>query len=100
MKIILTCYAGMSSSLLVRRMRNYAQEQGIELTISAVPITELSSHLQGVDLVLLGPQISCMAAEVRLLLPASTPILAIDKEDYGLLRGDEVMKKVLAKLAD
>ena len=42
-KILLVCAAGMSTSLLVNRMKESAIEQGIEIDIEALPISECSN---------------------------------------------------------
>lgn len=43
-KILLACNAGMSTSLLVTRMQNAAQKEGIEAEISAVGVTEAKKY--------------------------------------------------------
>ena len=45
-KILLACNAGMSTSLLVTRMQNAAQKEGIEAEISAVGVTEAEKILE------------------------------------------------------
>ena len=37
MKILLCCNAGMSSSILVKKIREAAERRGMDLTITAVP---------------------------------------------------------------
>lgn len=39
--IVLCCAAGMSTSMLVQRMKDAAQKKGVEVTIKAVPVAEL-----------------------------------------------------------
>ena len=56
-KILLVCSAGMSTSLLVTKMRNSAKEKGIEVEIDALPVAEASTAVDNVDIVLLGPQV-------------------------------------------
>ena len=38
--IVLCCAAGMSTSMLVQRMKDAAQKKGIEVSIKAVPVAE------------------------------------------------------------
>ena len=62
MNILLCCAAGMSSSLIVTKMEKAAEARGIEVKIWAVSGSEVNSHIDEADVLLLGPQ-------VRYLLP-------------------------------
>ena len=62
MNILLCCAAGMSSSLIVTKMEKAAEARGIEVKIWAVSGSEVNSHIDKADVLLLGPQ-------VRYLLP-------------------------------
>lgn len=55
--IVLFCSAGMSTSLLITKMEKVAKEKGIDVSLNAFPEAEMDKHLEGVDVVLLGPQI-------------------------------------------
>ena len=52
-KILLVCSAGMSTSLLVTKMRNSAKEKGIEVEIDALPVAEASTAVENLDIVIL-----------------------------------------------
>ena len=56
-KILLCCSAGMSTSLLVTKMKKSAEERGIEAEINAVPLELFEENLPHYDLFLLGPQV-------------------------------------------
>ena len=56
-KILLASNAGMSTSMLVRKMRTAAEELGVEADINAVSVTEANERIADVDVVLLGPQV-------------------------------------------
>ena len=45
-KILLICNAGMSTSMLVEKMQESAQEQGLDLEVEAQSLTEAKKHLQ------------------------------------------------------
>ena len=55
MKILLVCSAGMSTSLMVEKMKAAAEEQGIDADISASAEADLAVNMDGVSIVLLGP---------------------------------------------
>ncbi|WP_241667897.1 hypothetical protein [Akkermansia muciniphila] len=56
MKILLACSSGMSTSLLVNKMKEAAQAQGIEAEIWAVGQSEVDAEMQKADVLLFGPQ--------------------------------------------
>ncbi len=93
-KILLVCNAGMSTSLLVTSMEKYAKSEQLDVQILAVPLTQAESMMKDWDVVMLGPQ-------VRHTLPAlkkkanDVPILVIDMRDYGLMKGENVVKTAL-----
>lgn len=92
MVIKLFCAAGMSTSLLVNKMRQCAAEENIDAEIVAYPIAELSSQLEGVDCVLLGPQVSYMKAKAaKTCGEANVPVDVIPMMDYGTCNGKNVL---------
>ncbi len=97
MKIILACAAGMSTSMLVERMKESADQKGMELQIDAVPISSLSSHTEGTDIILLGPQVSYMEEKVSSDYP-SIPVKVIEMMDYGMMNGEKVLADTLSQL--
>jgi len=48
-KILLCCAAGMSTSMVVKKMRESASNKGIEVQIDAVGLEEFDSHLAEYD---------------------------------------------------
>lgn len=56
MKILLACSSGMSTSLLVNKMKEAAKEQSVEEEIWAVGQAEVETEMPKADVVLFGPQ--------------------------------------------
>lgn len=56
-KILLLCDAGMSTSLMVKKMKEAADKKGIETEIAAVSIAKFEENLDNYDVFLLGPQV-------------------------------------------
>ena len=56
-KIVLLCAAGMSTSMLVQRMRENAAQIGYECQVDAYPISDAKRGASDADIVLLGPQV-------------------------------------------
>lgn len=96
--ILLCCSAGMSTSLLVTKMKKYAESIGVEATIWAISVNDIESTLKqyAVDVVLLGPQ-------ARYKLNSTKAICAdynigcdvINMADYGVMNGEKVFKHAL-----
>ena len=56
-KILLVCNAGMSTSMLVAKMKKAAQADGVEVSIEAKSLADAKKEIQEANIVLLGPQI-------------------------------------------
>lgn len=92
LKIRLFCAAGMSTSLLVRKMEEAAQAQGLEVDIVAYPVGELDQHLDGIDCALLGPQVGYMKKNAQAKCAAKgVPCDVIPMADYGMVNGKNVL---------
>lgn len=64
-KIRLFCAAGMSTSLLVTKMKEAAKAMNIEADIAAAGETKMHDETDGIDVALLGPQIRFKLAETK-----------------------------------
>ena len=94
MKILLVCNAGMSTSMLVQKMEKAAKEKGIEATIEAYPLTEAEKIINDWDVVMLGPQVRhCLSSLKK--VSGETPIEVINMRDYGMMNGENVLKRAL-----
>ena len=98
--IRLFCAAGMSTSLLVRKMIEAAEAEGTEVDIVAYPVGEFDQHIAGVDCALLGPQVGYMKAQMQAKAKAAgVPCDVIPMADYGMVNGKNVLafaKKLIA----
>lgn len=93
MVIRLFCAAGMSTSVLVNKMQEAAKEKGKDADIAAFSITDMDHMLDGVDVVLLGPQVGFQLAKAKeLCAPRGIPVDVIPMSDYGLCNGMNVLK--------
>ncbi|MEY8331528.1 PTS sugar transporter subunit IIB [Lachnospiraceae bacterium 47-T17] len=91
--IILICAAGMSTSLLVNKMKAAAAEEGKDVHIEAMSANIFATYREPVDVLLLGPQISFLEEEMRTNYePKGIKVAVINMADYGMMDG----KKVLA----
>lgn len=101
-RIVLCCAAGMSTSMLVNKMKAEAQQRALALEIYAVAVAEFERELPNADVILLGPQVKYeagrLAALAALAAPQGKAVAVIDMADYGMMRGAAVLDKALALL--
>lgn len=96
-KIFLCCAAGMSTSMVVNKMRQAAAQKGIEVEINAVGMEEFDDTLPNYDCCLLGPQIRYKFDEFNKKASAlNKPLAIINSMDYGMMRGDKILADALA----
>jgi len=94
-RIMLVCSAGMSTSLLVTKMQQAAKELGQEVEIFAVAEAE-SKNQKEVHLVLLGPQVRFLLAQMQKNFAVTgTPVAVIDSMLYGTMNGKAVLETAL-----
>ena len=93
-KILLVCNAGMSTSMLVAKMKKAAQADGVEVSIEAKSLADAKKEIQEANIVLLGPQIRYELENVK-KLAGSVPVEAIDMRDYGMMNGEKVLKHAM-----
>ncbi|MBM6688094.1 PTS sugar transporter subunit IIB [Collinsella ihumii] len=83
MKVLLVCAAGMSTSMLMKKMEAYAKDNGIDLEIAARSFSELKNPADdGYDCILIGPQISYQKDKV-VAKAQGLPVDIIPMKDYG-----------------
>ena len=90
--IVLICAAGMSTSLLVKRMEKAAEEKGYECKIAAYPVAEAPGVIPDADVVMLGPQVKYMLAKWKKEYPDKL-IEAIDMRIYGMVDGAKALEQ-------
>ena len=93
----LFCGAGMSTSLLAKKMQDYANQKGVVVLIDAraVSVIKQSSieQLRELDCALLGPQVAFERPQLEpKIREAGVPFAVIPMQDYGMVRGDKVMQ--------
>ncbi|CAM3970306.1 PTS sugar transporter subunit IIB [Yersinia intermedia] len=97
-KILLVCAAGMSTSMLVKRMQDHASSIGLEVDIEALSISDAKDKVDSIDIVMLGPQVRYQKAEVEEIVNGRIPVLVINMKDYGSMNGKAVLETALAAI--
>ncbi|WHY79052.1 PTS sugar transporter subunit IIB [Neobacillus sp. WH10] len=98
-KIVLLCNAGMSTSMLMKKMKGYAEQSNYDCEIQAYALAEAQNVGQTADIVLLGPQVRYALNTVKTQLPGQI-IEVIDMAAYGMLDGKKVIEQVKNALGD
>ncbi|MDQ0362613.1 PTS sugar transporter subunit IIB [Breznakia pachnodae] len=88
-KIMLVCNAGMSTNMLAKKMRDASNG---EYDVVAFGEAEYLDNLEGVDLILVGPQIRYLIPNIQ--KEVSIPVEGINPMKYGILDGKGVLEDV------
>ncbi|WP_205603244.1 PTS sugar transporter subunit IIB [Heyndrickxia ginsengihumi] len=99
--IMLVCAAGMSTSLLVMKMKKAAEAKGLETDIFAVSASEADSVLEqkNVDVLLLGPQVKFLKNQFQKKLASKNiPVDSINMQYYGMMNGEKVLEQALSMI--
>lgn len=100
-RITLVCAAGMSTSMLVEKMKASAKEQGVETEIIAAPEMKFDELAGKTDILLLGPQVRIKLNGLKQKYePLGLKVGLIDMKDYGRMNGEKVLKDALAMLSE
>lgn len=90
MKILLVCAGGISTSVLMKKMKAYWKEQGMELTIDAVGVSEYNDVYMDYDIIMIGPQIGYRKSEI--VEDTNIPCAVIESVDYAIANCPNIMK--------
>lgn len=100
-RILLACSSGMSTSLLVSKMKDAAENKGIEAEIWAVAQDKALSDMEKADVLLIGPQMRFLKKKFEAEAEkAGIPVDVIDPVAYGRVDGEAVLNKALELLGE
>lgn len=88
--IVLLCAQGMSTGMLMNKMRDSAKKIGYECTIHAYAVTQAKKVAESADCILIGPQVRYELDSVKEQCP-NLPVEVIDMVAYGRLDGAKVL---------
>lgn len=98
-KIVLLCAQGMSTGVMVRRMREAAAGQNYECEINAYAISKAKEYAADADVILLGPQVRFEVDTIRKSCP-NVPVEFVDMAAYGRLDGKAAIQQAKKILND
>lgn len=99
--IMLVCNAGMSTSLLVNKMKAAAKKIDTDIfDIFAVPLSSVKNEIESknVDIILVGPQVRFKLKELKEKYEPGIVVESINVQDYGMMNGENVLLGAIEKL--
>ena len=93
-KILLVCSAGMSTSLMVNKMKDAAAKRGLEAEIWAVADAEAANNIGNAHIMMLGPQVRFLESKMK-GIAGDKPVTVIDMVAYGTMNGEKVLDQAL-----
>lgn len=94
MKILVVCNGGMSSSILMKKMKDAAQKRNLDVVIEARPNSGLKDEIGNWDVCLIGPQIVYALENIKQTL--GVPTESVDTRVYALADGEKALDQALA----
>lgn len=90
MKILLVCAGGLSSSIVMKKVRSYSKEIGEEVTIDAVGVPGVEDNWRNYDCILTAPQVRNRFNEIK--ETAKIPVTAMPAQDYAIGNAANIVK--------
>lgn len=97
--IILMCNEGMSTSIMAKKMSQFAQSAGYPFTIYAINVGRLQEEYEKADLILLGPQLGYMRQSLCEEINNRCPVQMLEAGYFSRLDGKAAVLAALSFLA-
>ena len=95
--ITLVCAGGMSTSILMSKMKEAAKQAGKDVSVIAMAEEKFASYKEPTDVLLLGPQVAYLLDDMKAEYePKGIKVAAIDMMDYGQMNGKKVLEMALS----
>lgn len=89
MNILLVCAGGLSTSILMKKMMKWADENDEQVHVEAIAKGGYLEKAKEFDCILLGPQISYSLDEMKTNAPI--PVAAIEPLDYAMGDAEKII---------
>ncbi len=98
-KILLCCNAGITSSLLVVKLRSEVEARGLDIEVDACSMLDAVNRLGDTDLLLLGPQVGYAKGDFDETANEKGAVVdVIDAGDYARTNAPAILDAALARL--
>lgn len=88
--IVLVCNAGMSTSMLAKRMVEVGNG---EFDVNAYSEQEYLKHVDVADIIMVGPQVRYLIDQIKQSTNDRIPVVSINPLAYGRMNAAEVLKQ-------
>lgn len=95
-KLLFACTAGMSTRLLIQRMREEIKARDLDLKMTALSLSEALDAAPDADVVLLGPQIAYARTELERAVHGKVPVGVISMADFGHMNVGNILDQAFA----
>lgn len=93
--VLLVCGTGASSGFMAKNIRQAAKSKGKEVSVKARSDSEVDEYIEEIDLLLVGPHLKYMLADLQKEAdPYHVPVALISEEAYGSLNGEAVLEQI------
>lgn len=90
--IVLVCAGGLSTSLMVNKMKTAAKKMTLDCNIAAMSADEFTDEEYEADILLIAPQLAWREEEIRDESSERVKVIqCINKTDYGMMNGEKVL---------
>lgn len=89
-KVMLVCNAGMSTGIMAKKIE---EASGGNMEVKAYGEAEFEDHLEGVEMILVGPQIRYLVPNIQ--EKVTCPVASIAPQHYGTMNGQAVYQQII-----
>ncbi|MFT9373663.1 PTS sugar transporter subunit IIB [Liquorilactobacillus hordei] len=93
--VLLICGSGASSGFMAAAIRKAAKKNSIEMKVKAASESQLDELIKETDILLIGPHLSYMLAELeQKTLDTDVKVAVIPQSIYGTLNGPKAVELI------
>lgn len=93
MKILILCNAGMSSSILTKKIKEASEKQNKKIIVSAKSMADVEDEKGNWDICLVAPQIMYAVENIKSVL--NIPTQVIDFKCYAMSDGEKILESAV-----
>lgn len=97
-KVLFVCNEGMSTSVLAKKVSDYAQTQEVKFTVEAKPESELVRCYKDFDLVMVAPQLAYMANKIAKRYEGEIKVGKLSPMDFGRMNVEGLYNSIKEEL--
>lgn len=91
-RVLVCCNTGVTTSLLVAKIKAVAEARGLEIEIEALPISTAADYISDADAILLGPQVGF--AKEAFEEAGAKNVRVITTEDYATQNAENILGSI------